>query len=82
MWGRDIDGPQVAHAVAVNCNLRVVFCNTLGGLPFSLAEKTGKFMLAETAKTHDFVAADRFKIRRVTRVWRVQRISRKNRKLS
>ena len=60
------------HVVAVNCDLRLVFCNTLGALPFTLAKEPGKWMQNESDETHDNVAA-RFRIARVTRVWRILR---------
>ena len=64
------EGENNHHVVAVNCGLRVVFCNTLGALPFTLADKVGKFKDRETTSTHDNVA-HRFHITSVTRVWRV-----------
>ena len=65
-------GERNDHVVAVNCDLRLVFCNTLGALPFSLAGSMGKWLQRESAETHDHVAR-RFHIVRVTRVWRVLR---------
>ena len=64
------EGEQNHHVVAVNCDLRLVFCNTLGALPFSLA-KDG-WNEREKAATHDHVAR-RFHLDAVTRVWRVLR---------
>jgi hypothetical protein len=61
---------SVDHAVAVNCDLRLVFCNTLGALPFTLAEEQGKLKQGETAKTHKRVAA-RLGLRAVRSVWQV-----------
>jgi len=58
------------HVIAVNCHLRLVFCNTLGALPFSLGAARGKVLEHESDATHDNVAA-RFRITCVTRVWRV-----------
>ena len=69
VWN-NTEGNGVAHAVAVNCDLRLVFCNTLGALPFSLAETPGSYLLGETAATHKNVAT-RLGLRVVTRVWQV-----------
>ena len=66
------EGERNHHVIAVNCGLRLVFCNTLGALPFTLADKVGKWNERETAATHDNVAR-RFHIQSVTRVWRVLR---------
>jgi hypothetical protein len=68
----DNKGVSVRHTVAVNCYLRLVFCNTLGALPFALAEKHGSFLRAETAATHDRVTA-RLGVKMVTRVWHLLR---------
>ena len=66
------EGERNHHVIAVNCTLRLVFCNTLGALPFTLADKVGKWNERETVATHDNVAR-RFHIQSVTRVWRVLR---------
>ena len=66
------EGERNHHVIAVNCGLRLVFCNTLGALPVTLADKVGKWNERETAATHDNVAS-RFHIQSVTRVWRVLR---------
>ena len=63
-------GAKNHHVVAVNCNIRLVFCNTLGALPFTLGKEMGKLLINESDKTHDNVAS-RFRIASITRVWRV-----------
>lgn len=66
-------GDSVAHTIAVNCNLRLVFCNTLGAVPFTLAGKTDSCLERETAMTHANITK-RFGVRRITRVWQVLRL--------
>jgi hypothetical protein len=66
------EGERNHHVVAVNCDLRLVFCNTLGALPFSLAGAVGKWLVRESDETHDHIA-ERFHISMETRVWRVLR---------
>jgi hypothetical protein len=68
-WGDS----SVAHTIAVNCNLRLVFCNTLGAVPFTLAGKTDSCLERETAMTHANITK-RFGVRRITRVWQVLRL--------
>jgi hypothetical protein len=65
-------GERNHHVVAVNCDLRVVFCNTLGALPFSLAREVGKWLQRGSDETHDNIA-ERFHVSMVTRVWRILR---------
>jgi hypothetical protein len=65
-------GERAHHVVAVNCDLRLVFCNTLGALPFTLAKGLGKWMQNESDETHDNLAV-RFRIACVSRVWRILR---------
>jgi len=65
-------GERNYHVIAVNCDLRLVFCNTLGALPFSLAGAVGKWLQRESDETHDNIA-ERFHVSMVTRVWRVLR---------
>ena len=57
-------GARDFHVVAVNCDQRMVYCNTLGRIPFS-ATKTN-----ESVKTHAEVVAD-LHVRGMCRVWRV-----------
>ena len=52
------------HVVALNCDQRRVFCNTLGVVPFQTSKAN------ESASTHDEVAAI-FHVRSVNAVWRV-----------
>ena len=33
-----IAGDTDDHTIAVNCDLRLVFCNTFGAVPFSLSD--------------------------------------------
>ncbi len=51
------------HVVAVNCDQRRVFCNTLGGVPFHKPEVAN-----ESAKTHLWVK-QQFSVNSVLRVW-------------
>ena len=52
------------HAVAVNCEQRRVFCNTLGVVPFQLEHAK------ESPETHAGVV-QLFSVRSVSRVWRM-----------
>ena len=63
-------GERNHHVIAVNCGLRLVFCNTLGALPFTLAEEEGRWLRNESVETHNTIAK-RFHVSQVTRVWRV-----------
>lgn len=58
--------------VSINCDVRLVFCNTLGALPFSLAGAVGKWLQRESDESHDNVVK-RFHVSMETRVWRVLR---------
>lgn len=60
------------HVIAVNCDLRYVYCNTLGAIPFSLAKEEGKFLARESEETHERVAK-LFRVQSITRVWRILR---------
>ena len=52
----------------------MVFCNTLGALPFTLADSlAGKWLTRESDATHNNVAR-RLRIKCVTRVWRVLQV--------
>ena len=62
-------GKRDHHVIAINCMLRLVFCNTLGAIPFTLAAD-GRWLLRESAATHASVAR-RLCVRSETRVWRV-----------
>ena len=64
------EGETNDHVIAVNADLRVVFCNTLGALPFSLAARESNWLARESSDTHDHIAA-RFHLVCVTRVWMV-----------
>ena len=63
-WKNKENGDSDFHVVAVNCDQRRVFCNTLGVIPF-VAGKTN-----ESAATHAQVVADL----RIINVYRVYRI--------
>ena len=52
------------HVVAVNCDQRRIFCNTLGVIPFAAGKSN------ESAKTHAKVCS-RLHVVNVYRVWRV-----------
>lgn len=56
------------HVVAVNCDQRRVFCNTLGVVPFHKIEVTN-----ESLRTHKWVK-NLFSVRSVHRVFRVLRL--------
>ena len=58
------------HVIVVNCHLRLVFCNTLGAIPFTLGTDLRLSNVHETPSTHDNVAKQ-FHIANVTRVWRM-----------
>jgi len=62
-------GKRDHHVIAINCMLRLVFCNTLGAIPFTLAAD-GRWLLRESAATHASVAR-RLCVKSETRVWRV-----------
>jgi hypothetical protein len=64
------EGESAHHVVAVNCDLRLIFCNTLGALPFTLAGD--EWLERESDATHVNVAR-RFRVRGITRVWRILR---------
>ena len=61
-------GESDFHVIAVNCDQRRVFCNTLGVIPFAAGKKH------ESAATHAQVVDD-LKVVNVYRVYRiVQRV--------
>ena len=60
------DGDRDFHVVAVNCDQRRVFCNTLGVIPFATGKKN------ESAATHARVVAD-LKVVNAHRVYRIVR---------
>ena len=64
-------GDKGHHVIVINCDLRLVFCNTIGVLPFSLSDAdNGKWNVRESLKTHTTVAKV-FRIVNVIRVWRI-----------
>ena len=60
------------HTLAVNCYLRIVFCNALGAIPFSLGDDLKSCLERESAVTHDNVAR-LFMVKRVVRITRMLR---------
>ena len=67
-WTNEGSGESNWHVVAVNCDQRRLFCNTLGVIPFAAGKKH------ESAVAHAEVCDD-LKNPRVFRVWRiVQRV--------
>ena len=67
---RTNQGQNMYHCVYLNCNLRVVFCNTLGAVPYRLSWFNPPSLsdFAETQKTHAQVCKV-FKVRTVRNVW-------------
>ena len=63
-WRRKETNAQDWHVVAVNCDMRRVFCNTLGVIPFNNG------LANEAEKTHLAVSAH-LRVVSVMRVWRV-----------
>ena len=68
-WRR-LNAERGHHVIVVNCHLRLVFCNTLGAIPFTLGTERCRYNVHETPSTHDNVA-NQFHIVNVTRVWRM-----------
>jgi len=62
-------GEKGWHVIGVNCDLRLVFCNTLGVLPFTYCGN-GKWKQRESKETHDAIAKE-FRIVNTTRVYRL-----------
>ena len=57
------------HTVAINCDLRIVLCNTLGVIPFSYNGGDLEHLpKAESVETHDAVAK-LFSVREMCHVW-------------